>query len=175
MLGLNPGDVRALSTGSIALFAVGQPVRAFEWSQRALELNPDDTSVLVNAACLRTKAGQKEQALALLEHVFGEGRGKRDWIEHDPDYNCLRGDPRFERLLGTSSSESPGPVATFVHPRKAHIDIRLDEISVDIAAVLLGSGVRLFDHLAGTPALLGNPTVMPGVGVTHFRYPVRKA
>ena len=51
----------------------------------------------------------------------------------------------------------------------------LDEISVDIAAVLLGSGVRLFDRLAGTPVVLGNPTVIPGVGVTHLRYPVRKA
>jgi dihydrofolate reductase len=51
----------------------------------------------------------------------------------------------------------------------------LDEISVDIAAVFLGSGVRLFDHLAAAPAFLGNPTVIPGVGVTHLRYPVRKA
>ena len=50
----------------------------------------------------------------------------------------------------------------------------LDEIHVDLAAVLLGSGVRLFDRLAGTPLLLGNPTVIPGVGVTHVRYPVRK-
>ncbi|MEP6619428.1 MAG: dihydrofolate reductase family protein [bacterium] len=51
----------------------------------------------------------------------------------------------------------------------------LDEISVDVAAVLLGSGVRLFDHLAATPAVLGNPTVIAGVGVTHLRYQVRKA
>ena len=51
----------------------------------------------------------------------------------------------------------------------------LDEISIDIAAVLLGSGVSLFDHLAGTPAVLGNPTVIQGVGVTHLRYPVRRA
>lgn len=51
----------------------------------------------------------------------------------------------------------------------------LDEVHVDIAAVLLGSGVRLFDHLNGTPAILGDPTVIPGVGVTHVRYPVRKA
>jgi dihydrofolate reductase len=50
----------------------------------------------------------------------------------------------------------------------------LDEINVDVAAVLLGSGVRLFDHLAGTPSVLGNPTVTAGVGVTHLRYPVRK-
>jgi len=51
----------------------------------------------------------------------------------------------------------------------------LDEIHVDIAALLLGSGVRLFDHLSGTPAVLGNPRVIAGVGVTHLRYPVRKA
>lgn len=51
----------------------------------------------------------------------------------------------------------------------------LDEIHVDIAALLLGSGVRLFDHIAEVPAVLGNPTVIAGVGVTHLRYPVRKA
>ena len=51
----------------------------------------------------------------------------------------------------------------------------LDEISIDIAAVLLGSGVRLFDHLAGTPSVLGSPTMIQGVGVTHLRYPVRRA
>ena len=51
----------------------------------------------------------------------------------------------------------------------------LDEISVDVTALLLGSGVRFFDHLAGTPSVLGNPKVIAGVGVTHLRYPVRKA
>ena len=51
----------------------------------------------------------------------------------------------------------------------------LDELHIDIAAVLLGSGVRLFNHLAVTPAVLGSPTVVSGVGVTHLRYPVRKA
>ena len=49
----------------------------------------------------------------------------------------------------------------------------LDEISVDIAALLLGSGVRFFEHLEGTPSKLGNPRVIQGVGVTHLRYPVR--
>jgi len=49
----------------------------------------------------------------------------------------------------------------------------MDEIHVDLAAVLLGAGVPLFDHLANTPVVLGNPTVVAGVGVTHLRYPVR--
>jgi dihydrofolate reductase len=48
----------------------------------------------------------------------------------------------------------------------------LDEIHIDLAAVLLGEGVRLFDHLANTPAVLGDPSVVTGVGVTHLRYPV---
>jgi len=48
----------------------------------------------------------------------------------------------------------------------------VDELNIDVAALLLGSGVRLFDHLVGTPSVLGDPTVVQGVGVTHLRYPV---
>jgi len=51
----------------------------------------------------------------------------------------------------------------------------LDELQIDVAALLLGDGVRLFDHLGGTASALGDPTVVAGVGVTHLRYPVRKA
>ena len=50
----------------------------------------------------------------------------------------------------------------------------LDELQVDIVALLLGGGVRLFDRLAGMPAFLGNPSVIAGNGVTHLRYPVIK-
>lgn len=51
----------------------------------------------------------------------------------------------------------------------------MDEIHVDLAALFLGRGVRLFDHLENTPAVLGNPTVVSGVGVTHLRYPVQSS
>jgi hypothetical protein len=27
------------------------------------------------------------------------GWGSRDWVEHDPDYDSLRDDPRFQRRL----------------------------------------------------------------------------
>jgi TolB-like protein/Tfp pilus assembly protein PilF len=99
ILELNPIDGRALSLGSGALFDDGQRARAFEWSARSLELYPDDMGALVQAACLHLKARQKEEALALLDRVFGRGWGKRDWVEHDPDYDILRDDPRFKRLL----------------------------------------------------------------------------
>lgn len=50
----------------------------------------------------------------------------------------------------------------------------LDEIQIDMAALLLGSGVRLFDHLREAPIILGNPYAIQGNGVTHLRYPVLK-
>ncbi len=56
-------------------------------------------SALLNAAWLRTRAGLKEEALEILEQVFSRGWGKRDWVDHDPDYDCLRDDPRFKLLL----------------------------------------------------------------------------
>jgi len=98
-LELNPTDARALSMGSNWLYHDGQPERALEWSRRSLALHPDDPGTLVNAACLRSKLGLKEEMLELLERVFGRGWGKRDWIEHDPDYDIVRDDPRFKELL----------------------------------------------------------------------------
>jgi TolB-like protein/Flp pilus assembly protein TadD len=99
VLVLNPVDGRALSMGAVHLLEDGQTARALEWSQRALELYPDDMGTLLNGACLRARLGLKEEALELLERVFARGWGKRDWVEHDPDYDILRDDPRFKRLL----------------------------------------------------------------------------
>ena len=99
VLALNPLDGRALSLGASALFHDGKTTRALEWTRRSLDLYPDDMSTLVNAACLHAKLGQKEEALELLERVFARGWGKRDWVEHDPDYDILRDDPRFLKLL----------------------------------------------------------------------------
>ena len=96
---LNPHDGLALSLGSGALFDDGQLTRAVEWADRELQLAPDDLSALVNGACLMSKLRRKEEALALLQRVFARGRGKRDWIEHDPDYDILRDDPRFQEML----------------------------------------------------------------------------
>ncbi len=47
----------------------------------------------------------------------------------------------------------------------------LDEIDLSVTPVLLGSGVRLFDHL-GTVVKLEQTRSIPSDGVTHLRYKV---
>ena len=99
ILALNPRDTRTLSLGAGALQVDGQHERCFEWSRRALEINPTDMSALINAVCINARAGNKEEALNLVERTFAFGWGKRDWIEHDPDYDSLRDDPRFQAMV----------------------------------------------------------------------------
>jgi TolB-like protein/tetratricopeptide (TPR) repeat protein len=101
VLALNPLDGRAMSLGALYLLEEDQTERAVQWSERALELYPDDMSSLGNGACLQAKLGHTDQAIALLERVSALGWGQRDWLERDPDYDSLRGDPRFQRLLTT--------------------------------------------------------------------------
>ena len=45
----------------------------------------------------------------------------------------------------------------------------LDQIHVDLVPVLLGGGVRLFDHLGAGPIELERTEVVEGAGVTHLR------
>jgi dihydrofolate reductase len=50
----------------------------------------------------------------------------------------------------------------------------LDEIHVDLAPVLLGGGVRLFEHLGAGPIELECTEVVEGAGVTHLTFRVVK-
>jgi len=51
----------------------------------------------------------------------------------------------------------------------------LDEISVSLVPVLLGSGIPFFAHLTKTPVRLDDPAVVQGKGVTHLTYRVRRS
>lgn len=49
----------------------------------------------------------------------------------------------------------------------------VDEISVQVAPVVLGTGIRFFGDFAGPEVLLENPRVVEGDRVTHLHYLVR--
>ena len=50
----------------------------------------------------------------------------------------------------------------------------LDEIHIDLMPVLLGDGIRLFDHLGAGPIELESTEVIEGAGVTHLTFRVVK-
>lgn len=55
---------------------------------------------LYNAACCHALLGDRERALALLQRVTEVFRGDRSGWARDPDLESLRGEPRFEAMLG---------------------------------------------------------------------------
>lgn len=99
LLKLNPTDRRVLSLAPGNLWDSGNKKEAFEWINKALQLYPEDAGVLINAACLYAKDNHKEEALNILEKAVNKGYGKKDWIEHDPDYDSIRNEPRFKALF----------------------------------------------------------------------------
>lgn len=99
VLELNPTDARALSLLPGYLLEEGRRDEALRWHEKALALYPDDMSTLINGACMNARLGRTGQALDLLERAVDLHGGQRDWIEHDADYDSLRGEPRFQRLL----------------------------------------------------------------------------
>lgn len=50
----------------------------------------------------------------------------------------------------------------------------LDEVHVNLVPVLLGGGVRLFEHLGNAPIELETPRVIEAPGVTHLTFRVVK-
>lgn len=97
---LNPDDPRAATMRAVSLCRVGDRPGGLKWAERALEIDPQDAGVRYNVACLYSLEGQPEKAIECLERAVERGFGHRDWIEHDPDLDSLRGHPRFEELLG---------------------------------------------------------------------------
>lgn len=50
----------------------------------------------------------------------------------------------------------------------------VDEITIDLVPVVLGQGVRLFEHFGDVPPKLEQVNVIEGQGVTHLQYRVVK-
>lgn len=50
----------------------------------------------------------------------------------------------------------------------------LDELQIDLVPVLLGGGVRLFDHLGAAPIELESTGVIAAPGVTHLKFRIVK-
>jgi hypothetical protein len=62
-------------------------------------MEPDDSAVLYNVACVYALLGLKDSAIDCLESAVKNGFGHWEWIEHDSDFNALLDHPRFQALV----------------------------------------------------------------------------
>src|SRR5438874_3930140 len=98
-LELNPEEARAFNLGAIILARLGDVERAKQWNERAMSLAPDDDAILYNASCVFAVLGEEDQALAGLQRAIEAGLAGGDWVSHDPDWERLRDNPRFQTLV----------------------------------------------------------------------------
>lgn len=94
-----PDDVRAMYLLAAHLAGMDRHEQGEKLIRQALELAPDDGPLLYNSACFYSLAGDTERALDLLERAMEQGAAGLSWVEHDSDFDNLRGEPRFEALL----------------------------------------------------------------------------
>ena len=109
-LRLGPQEVRALYLGCGALLMLGESVRAQEWADQALALNPEDGPTLYNLACYYANLGFTDKALDYLEkaNISEWGMVGRQWLIHDSDLAVLRDDPRFEAIMNVADRPLEG-------------------------------------------------------------------
>jgi non-specific serine/threonine protein kinase len=107
----NPEDARAMYLIAGALWDLGEEAESRASMDRSLKLAPNDPSVLYNAACLFARTGEHDRCLRTLAACLQGGWGNRDWIAHDPDFDTIRDDPRFQALLEDppEGRARPGP------------------------------------------------------------------
>jgi serine/threonine protein kinase/tetratricopeptide (TPR) repeat protein len=95
----HPDDPRALYLGAGLLARIGDHVKSFDWARRAMAIDPEETSILYNVACVYSLLGRTEDALNCLAKVMEHGTFYKNWAAKDSDLDSLRSEPRFQALL----------------------------------------------------------------------------
>jgi adenylate cyclase len=96
----DPEDARTLYMAANGLAALGERERARQFAERALAAQSDDPMLLYNVGCVFSILGLTEPALDCLEKAARSGVAPKAWCENDSNLNAVRGELRFQRLLG---------------------------------------------------------------------------
>ena len=97
----NPRDASAVGYGVLCLAVLGEPERAREWAERALELEPGNYILRYNIGCAyATELDDHERALDLVEESLTHlGIDHVRHAGNDPDMASVRDHPRFAKML----------------------------------------------------------------------------
>jgi adenylate cyclase len=95
----NPDDARAIIFYAIMLQFMGELDEAKSKMLRAIELSPNDSTMLYNAACFYSTAGDNELAIEHLNKAISTGYENYAYIKRDPDLENIRKEPGYLELM----------------------------------------------------------------------------
>lgn len=98
-LGLSPNDIDVLMGMAWCFKRTDQLDRSIEAMQIAHRFHPTEPVILYNLACYYSLAGNKQQALSWLGRALRMERSLANGIPDESDFDPLRNDPDFRRLL----------------------------------------------------------------------------
>jgi adenylate cyclase len=104
-LAQDPSNGTAMSSGVYALATLGDAERARDYMDRALLIDPDNLMMRYNFACALVGLKDPDGALAMLRPALEQDPGGllRD-IGNDPDFDAVRGDPRFQAMIAEAQA-----------------------------------------------------------------------
>jgi Flp pilus assembly protein TadD len=103
---ISPQDERLYSSLGIALAGLGRKEEAIREGLRGIELQPVSKEAalgpwrLYEMAWIYVLVGEYEKAIDQVEDYFSLPNGiSTEWLKLDPQYDPLRDNPRFQKLL----------------------------------------------------------------------------
>lgn len=103
---LEPENVQVLLALGWCHKRTGRIDLAIEALETALAADNDEPLIRYNLACYHSVAGDKRHCLAYLEQALTLDPNYRLLIDHEPDFDSLRGDADFQAIC--DGSQTPG-------------------------------------------------------------------
>ncbi|HQJ08446.1 MAG TPA: tetratricopeptide repeat protein [Deltaproteobacteria bacterium] len=101
-------DVRLLNNIGNVFLAEGQTKKAIHYFKQANKTSKNYVEPVYNLACAYAKLGNRSEALTYLEMACSMNPEARRWASEDPDLQGLKGNARFDRLIGTQKEKGEG-------------------------------------------------------------------
>ena len=82
------------------LYQAGQYTELVARGREMIKTHPDSPLLFYNLACCESLAGDKEEAIAHLQHAVEGSDRFRSYAAGDSDFDPIRDDPAFKELVG---------------------------------------------------------------------------
>lgn len=104
ILKIRPGDLEALTHKADAAMEINEYHWALSICNRVLEVDDSNGHALYQRACAYSRLGAEDQAINDLMLAIDSSNSLRELASEEPDFELLRGNPRFDELVEPSEN-----------------------------------------------------------------------